>query len=189
MKLISFYLFLALTLATPALSQAPLVAPHKAISAVTFDWNKDARPDRAVLIDVPEQNSEDADLYIYLSKNNEMQLYTHLKAAAWQGKASGTQPSLRLGPKGALQILSQNTAIGRDRWERTVTLSYRKGAFVVSGLTMRSYDALNPKNSHRCDINLLTGRGLVDKKRLRLKPKATIVAHWTEDLIPAACYF
>lgn len=40
-----------------------------------------------------------------------------------------------------MQIVSQNDAVGRDRWEKILTIAYRDHDFVVAGFTYASRHA------------------------------------------------
>ncbi len=175
-----------LLIAAPAVAAAPeSVAPQRVISALTGDWNGDGHQDRAVLID---NGDTDADLAVYLSDGNGgLKLAGFAPALAFNGKMFGNTPDLRLSKTGALQVHAENMAVGRDHWERTLTLSFRGGQFVVSGITATSYDTLDPKAGGSCDINLLTGKGKSGKKAVTVKGGAIALAQWTEDKIPAAC--
>ncbi len=159
------------------------IAPQTVISALTGDWNGDGSQDRAVLID----NGDDADLAIYLSEGGAMKLAGFAPALAFNGRMFGNTPELLLSKTGALQVHSGNSAIGRDHWDRTLTLSYRSGQFVVSGITASNYDTLNPKAASACDINLLTGKGKAGKKAVTVKAGGVALTQWSEDKIPAAC--
>jgi hypothetical protein len=163
------------------------LAPQKIISVVTADWNDDGGVDRAVLY----EGDEDADLLIYLSDPaaDTLRLNIFRPGVAWSGHMWGTLPSLKLGAKGSLQLMSENTGIGRDKWQQTLTLVYRNKAFVVGGVTYSYYDGLNPKNAHSCDVNLLTGKAIRDKKPVKLTPQTIALADWRDDKLPAPCKF
>ncbi len=177
-----------------ALSFVPLIAsaappeslsPHKVISAVAGDFNGDGSLDRAVLTD---NGDSDADLVIYVNdRNGGFKAGGSAPAIAFNGGLAGNSPELRLSKTGALQVHAENMAIGRDHWERTLTISYRGGQFVVSGITASAYDTMDPKSATSCDLNLLTGRGTSDRRKVTMKAGAIPLGQWTEDKIPAAC--
>ncbi|WP_443748178.1 FG-GAP repeat domain-containing protein [Asticcacaulis solisilvae] len=161
------------------------IAPHKIISAVEGDFNGDGSLDRAVLMD---NGDTDADLVIYFNDGNGgFKPAGSAAAIAFNGGLAGNSPDLRLSKSGALQVHSENMAIGRSHWERTLTLSYRGGQFVVSGITASDFDTLDPGAGGACDINLLTGKGTSGRKKVTVKGGAVPLSQWTEDKIPAAC--
>lgn len=189
-KILALSAVLTLT-AAPALAAPPApVALEKVLSAVVGDWNDDGSMDRAVLIDDPDNSS--ADLAIYTSDGEQK-----LKAAgfahdiAFAGAMFGSMPQLRIDDKhkGALQVYSENTAVGRDKWERTMTLAYRNGQFVVAGLTLTAWDTLNPKGGGTCDINYLSGKAKAGKKMIKVASGGIPLSQWTEDKVPSACNF
>ncbi len=170
-----------------AAAQAPeMIRPEQVLSVVTADWNSDGSMDRALLV----QNEDDADLFIYFSTGPgaSMRLAAYQKGFAWTGILFGTLPQLALTSNpAAFQVVSENDAIGRDRWKQTLTLVFRNNAFVVAGYTLNSRDTLDPNNVSACDVNLLTGKGVANGKPFTSKTKAMPLAQWTSDTAPQGC--
>ena len=174
-----------------------LVAPASAeprledvLSAVTLSFGNDGATDRAVLT----QNDEgDADLTIF----RDVPAPGDAKAAAtpalikksvtYSGQAWGTRASLSTNPKGSLVMTAENDAIGRDRWSETLTIVLRDKAYVVAGMTYASRDTLDPKAGHSCDLNLLSGKGMLDGKPFPGKLAPIALADWSDEKIPKAC--
>ncbi|WP_373355562.1 hypothetical protein [Pseudoroseicyclus sp. CXY001] len=104
---------------------------------------------------------------------------------AWAGSMYGTLPWLELSPGGSLQIHAANDAIGRNRWHLMLTIAWRQGAYRVAGLTYEWRDTLNLKDSGRCDINLLTGNGVVEdasgERLIAVTGEAPLLADWQRD--------
>lgn len=135
---------------------------------------------------------EDADLYIFTREDQQMYLSVLARNIVFMGGMAGTEPSLTQSAKGALQVLSQNASIGRNRWEQTLTIVYRGGQFLVGGYTYSYYDTLELDangdiKSGACDVNLLTGRGVKDGKPFRTSMKAIPVQKWAYDTRPSEC--
>lgn len=107
----------------------------------------------------------------------------------WVG-GIGQQPSLTVTPRGSLQVMSHNSAIGRNRWEQVHTLAWRNGAMRVAGYTYRWYDTLKFDDSGSCDLNLLSGKGEVSKGRedetrmISVSIPAYAVQDWIYDVPP-----
>ncbi len=164
---------------------AAFAAPPRVISAVEGDFNGDGSRDRAVLTDNGNAN---ADLAIFLNDGKHgYKAAGTAKAIAFNGGLSGNTPELRVTPTGSVQVYAENAAVGRAHWERTLTISYRGGRFVVSGLTASSSDALDPDAGSACDINLLTGKGMANDKKVTVKAGGIALGQWTEHKIPAPC--
>ena len=181
-------------LATPALAAPPsapsAVPPSKIVSAASGAWTDDGSMGRALLIDDPDNASVDLAIYIGNSADpsQDLKLAAYAHDIASSGNMFGNTAELRQTKKGALQIYSENTAVGRDKWERTMTLAWRGGRFVVSGLTMSDYDDLTPGSATSCDINFLSGRAKAGRKLIKMAMSGGIpVEKWTEDMIPKAC--
>jgi hypothetical protein len=101
----------------------------------------------------------------------------------WYGLMSGVVPGLDLAPNGSLLVESGNEGIGRGRWNATLTIAYRDGAYRVVGYTRSWYDTIDRDNYGTCDLNLLTGKGFEKVGRgkevaIRTATKALPVTDW-----------
>ena len=152
----------------------------RVLSVVTTDWNEDGLQDRAILI---ASDDSSADLYIFESSDTDQQspkaLKVYKQGIAWMGGMWGTQPELKLSGRNSLQIVSQNDAIGRDRWNETITVTRRDGDYRVVGYTYNSRDTLDPDAFHSCDINLLNGKAVIDGKAQKHTLKTVRLADWS----------
>ena len=102
----------------------------------------------------------------------------------WYGRMAGFEPYLELAPSGSVLVYSGNEGIGRGRWNAALTLAFRDGAYRVAGYTYRWHDTIDHDNYGTCDINLLTGRGLLKKgdgpeEEIRTTAHALSVTEWT----------
>ncbi|MCI4665749.1 MAG: hypothetical protein MRY74_13620 [Neomegalonema sp.] len=171
-------LFAATLLLTWAsIAQSEPVDPTKLnqgdeISVVKADFDRDGAEDVARLL----VGAEDADLEITLADGKSVVA----KALVFRGGVYGMQPSLALGPQGSLIVKYENTAIGRWKWEAALTIAHRAGAFVVAGYTYSGWDAIRPV-SIRCDVNLLTGAGVLDGKKIKIKPRRIKMTSWNSE--------
>mgnify|MGYP000218135693 CR=1 FL=1 len=155
---------------------------------VSGDWNDDGGMDSAILVS-PDNEDEDAGLYIYLEEDNNAQFEIFKPNLAWSGMLWGTKPSLGLTASGSLQVLSQNQAIGRNRWSQKLTIAYRNKHFIVAGYTYEAYDTLEPETGEiSCDVNLLTGKGVRDGKSFKTKKMKIKLADWTHESAPKQCH-
>lgn len=165
-----------------------MVRAGDVIDALTADWNDDGSMDRAIL--VTNKETDQADLYLYVGGEaaNEFKLDLVRKDAVWVGGMWGTLPSLELSKKGSLLIKSANEAIGRNRWNQTITVAYRNNNFVAAGFTYNDYDTLEPNaTGTQCDVNLLTGKGTLNGKAITVKDKAPLLKDWQMDGLLDAC--
>ncbi|QDG78454.1 hypothetical protein [Labrenzia sp. PHM005] len=155
------------------------------ISAVSGYQNGDYY--RAVLVN----NDGDADLYLFSRDINEIHLEATAPGIAVTG-IGGSDAALTTTDKGALKVQSENIAIGRHRWQQTLTIFHRNGRFVVAGYTYSFYDTLavdanGEVLTGECDVNLLTGKGFLDGKAIRTNLKALPVSEWSMDTSPPEC--
>ena len=85
--------------------------------------------------------------------------------AAWTGGMAGQAPELGVSPAGSVLLTSMNDAVGRDRWRLTLTIAHRQGDWRVAGITYDWRDTLDPAAWGRCDLNFLSGRGVVETEK------------------------
>ncbi len=181
-------LLAAPVVAAPLPGAPPVVPPSKVVSAASGDFTSDGSLGRAVLIE--DADNASVDLAIYTGDaGNPMKLAAFAHDIASSGAMFGNMAELRTTKTGALQVHSENMAVGRDKWERTMTLAFRNGHFVVSGLTLSAFDTLDPKAGGSCDINFLSGKAKAGRKAIKVAMGAIPVEKWTEDMIPKACQF
>jgi hypothetical protein len=178
-------LIIGLTAApTACFSQAAVsIVPDSIISVASSDWNGDGAADRAILA---EGAPGEADLYIYLStpaqaNNPPRELALAKQHVAWRGEMAGTEPSLELSSRGSLLLKSGNQSIGRDRWEQTLTVAYRNDQFVIAGLTLEVRDTLDHSVGGNCDLNLLTGQGTRNGRRVDIGAQTILLSTWEDE--------
>ena len=178
--------------ATPVLAMAQAFAPERIIDAATGDWNKDDNQDLALLVG-PEDGGQDIGIYIYVRDKDHplLKLVTQAPAKIWGTSTLdgffGQEPSITALPSGSIAVTSQNSSIGRDRWEQTLTLAYRNGDFVVAGYTYTSYDTLKPDDGMKCDYNVLTGKVKRNDVASKVAPRFVTIQDWTDDTGPGPC--
>ncbi len=159
---------------------APLAAQNIG-KPLVVDLDGDGRAERFALIDSGEGT---VDLRIEDPSGQ----VTLAPGIAWMG-GIGQQPELDLAPNGSVRLMSMNEAIGRNRWHQTLTIAYRRGAYRVVGFTYSWYDTLDLSASGTCDLNLLTGRGILVRnaaaeRRVRTDWNALSVTQWNDAIGP-----
>lgn len=170
--------------------QAGDISPQDVLDAAVGDWNKDGREDLALLAVTPGDDMQ-VGLYVYLreeaTNGSLLTLVLAVPDKIWGGRggdtaAFGQEPSIKALANGSIAITTQNSAIGRNRWEHTISLAHRDGRFLVAGLTFNSYDTLQEEEPLSCDLNLLTGRGVVNERKISFAPIALQLQDWeTQD--------
>ncbi len=115
--------------------------------------------------------------------------------AAWTGGAFGQLPELDVNEGGSLLLTSMNDAIGRDRWRLVLTIAHREGGWRVAGITYERRDTLDLASWARCDLNFLSGQGVVETDggvREVEAPAAPLLWGWSEgnlpEVLPVECF-
>ena len=107
---------------------------------------------------------------------------------AWGWAVDGQRPELALNEAGSVLLTSMNEAVGRDRWRLTLTIAHREGDWRVAGVTYDWRDTLDPAAWGLCDLNLLAGRGTVERfdgtRGLDLPFDAPRLADWSAEAPP-----
>lgn len=175
----------------PMMSQAHsiTIAPETTIAQVDADLNGDGITDRALL----HQDEPHTDAILVIWKGPDMDHPSVITdQIIWSG-GPGQTAELRLTEHGSLQVVSMNFAIGRNRWQQTLTIAYRDGRYMLGGYTYEWYDSLDLENSGTCDVNLFNGRGILEtgqkmrKRKIRVAMRAMPITDWRgED--PKECF-
>ncbi len=148
-------------------------AQADALEAMTFDlrqiwavesgdWNADAVVD-AALIFGPSNQQDDAGLALFLSdaETGRLELDAWLPNLLWGNRQMyGQEPRLVLDDFGRLVVVTQNSAIGRGRWEQSFTLTWQKG-WRGEGFSYDFYDTLEMSAQGRCDLDYLSQTGTI----------------------------
>lgn len=167
-------------LAASSAQDAAQISTDQIFSVTTGDWNKDQVQDAVIMIETKEQ---DFDVLFYLTDEEQrLKLHDRVNAMVWGSTTMfGQEPSVSTRENGSLLITSQNSSIGRNRWEERLTIVYRESRFVVAGFSYNHYDTLDPDASGFCDLNLLTGKGIVDDKAMQFDTKPISVASFADQ--------
>ena len=188
--------------AVVALSVAGLIVEGRAepltidverlLGVASFYFGKQAQRGRAVLVN---NNDGDADLLIYLEDRNAsgvnrpMKLAVNKKAVAFHGAMGGMGASISGNGGHSFAVHSENIGVGRNKWEKKITIGERDGGFAVIGFTYKSFDGLDPKAGGSCDLNLGTGRGKRNGKDVSFSPAPIKLADWSDERTPKECKF
>lgn len=187
-----------LTIFLTALLTAQSVAaadfdPARIVDAAVGDWNGDGKPDLALIAEAADDADDDQlGIYIYLRDDHDLlRLAASAPAKIWGSTAAdgiyGQEPSIKAAGKSSIAIHTQNSAIGRDRWEQTLTLAYRNNQFVVAGYTYSHYDTLDPDAGGSCDYNALSGKLQKDGKDQQAEARTIAIADWKDETGQSIC--
>ncbi len=163
--------------------QEAMVPAGAIAGAVTSPVDGDINRFRAILV----ETEEGGDLYVFTDAGEGWKQVAHAKDMVWRGAMYGQEPWMEANEHGSLKIYSENSAVGRNRWEQILTIAYRNGVFRVAGYTYSYYDTLDPDANGQCDVNLLTGKGVLNGKNFKTSLGALPVQDWTMDTRPPEC--
>lgn len=171
-----------------ALGLSALAGPAGAeavLAELRADLTGDGTPDRAAILAPRDPAAADAALILWTEAGR-----TDVPDLVWPGHMAGTRPDLAMTPGGSLQVIARNDSIGRHRWRRTLTVAFRDGRFVLAGFTHVWRDTVTPDSHGRCEVNLLTGRGVLVRGArtapIRMPPARTPLVAW-DGAPPPAC--
>lgn len=165
---------------------------ERIISGASGDWNKDGATDLALLV-APGSDDEVIGIYLYVTESDRglLKLVTSAPDKVWGNSRLdgfyGQDPAITALANGSIAVMSQNSAIGRNRWERTLTLAYRENRFIVAGYTYTYHDTLDPDGSGSCDYNVVTGKLKHDETAQSVAPRTVSVEDWTDEIGSKAC--
>ncbi|CTQ54940.1 hypothetical protein LP7551_03479 [Roseibium album] len=179
-----FLVFAFQATAISALAQQSTVSVSNVAGMEVVPVDGDIYRYKAVLVDTNEGSD---DLYIFTDAGDGWQQAVHVKGIVWRGGMYGQEPWIEATQSGSLKLYSENSSIGRGRWEQILTIAYRDSEFKVAGYTYSYYDTLDPDAAGQCDINLLNGKGKHNDKSFKTKFPAMNVGDWTMETRPPEC--
>lgn len=160
-----------------------MIRPGDIIDAAIGDWNRDGLDDLAILaVTQPEENME-IGVHVFLRDGERGFLKPALSVPdkVWGSRFHGHEPSIRALENGSIAITTQNSSIGREHWTHTISLAYRNGRFLVAGLTFSSHDTRQEDEELICDLNLLTGRGIINDRPTTFRPLSLTLEEWSDE--------
>lgn len=181
-------------LAVMGLPAAAQGAPGTMLSVVSLDWNADALPDAAILI---QSDDAMADLALYEGSYQGMRPVLTLPSVVFSGLMAGQMPLLAPRSDTSFSVITQQTGVGRTPWEAALTIAYRDGELRVAGYDYSFYDRIDLSHYGSCSVNLLTSRytltlGPGDDAPERTDSGATdatsfALTRLTDGYMPAVC--
>lgn len=165
---------------------------ERIISGATGDWNKDGATDLALLV-APGSDDEVIGIYLYVTEGDRglLKLVAAAPDKVWGNSRLdgfyGQDPAITALANGSIAVMSQNSSIGRNRWEKTLTLAYREGRFLVAGYTYAYRDTLDPDAGGTCDYNVVTGKLKRDETARSVAPRTVSIEDWTDEIGSKAC--
>lgn len=173
--------------AGPTHQPAKALLVNQIIDAAAGDWNADGLRDLAILADSSDPD-EEIGLYVYLrdADTEMLKQVVALPNRFWgrthaEGGMFGQSASITALGNGSIAIETQNTGVGRSAWQSKVSVAFRNGQFIVAGYTHSEYDKLQQEKPLDCDLNLLSGKGTVNKKPVTFTPMSLKIEDWHED--------
>ncbi|MFK0690734.1 hypothetical protein ACFX5Q_21395 [Mesorhizobium sp. IMUNJ 23033] len=163
---------LALLLSTSTMAEP--IESQKIITAATGDFNRDGATDLVMIVET--QPSDPMDVHFFLGDKE----HNYLKPAGvvreqvygeWNGydrpgyENSDTEPELTALPNGSIKFYLPAMPQGSERTNKTLTVAWREGAFIVAGFAYDHDDALKENSKSSCDYNVLTGKGKSSKQQ------------------------
>ena len=179
-------MLLAVLLGGAARADETTIRPGDIIDAAIGDWNRDGLDDLAILaVTQPEENNE-IGVYVYFrdeqADGSLLTLMLSVPDKVWGGRFHGHEPSIKALENGSIAITTQNSSIGREHWKHTLSLAWRNDRFLVAGLTFSFHDTSQEEHvSLICDLNLLTGKGIVNGRPTTFVPLSLTLDEWVHE--------
>lgn len=190
--LLGLSLALALAAVMPASAGAEPFPGDRITAAAVGDWDRDGKQDLVIIARPPEGSEDDNGLYIYLADDGESRLSLKVSApnTVWGPLVMyGQEAGVSALPNGSIDLMTQNSSIGRSRWEQHLTIAYRKSQFIVAGYTYSYRDTLDPNTTGECDLNVITGKGSANGKPVSIPGAEVTFLDWNDDTGLKACGF
>ncbi len=151
----------------------------------TYDWNKDGHIDN-LKVQANESDEYAKDLVIYMSRVN-MDMIEVDKAVNLSGffNTNLINDVTVNSDNGNIKIsATQDTT--RDQFNRTLSITFRDGKFLIAGFTYSALDSTTGDSEQSCDLNFLTKKGTYTegtgkKQDVELNTGAFELSSWVDD--------
>jgi hypothetical protein len=182
---------LILTTFTIIVSVQPAKAERLIVNAATGDINGDGKEDLAILTLSDDNHDTNVGLDIYLRDRTEQKLTRILSEQGkfWGSNMYGQLPEIRISGNGVIDVLTQNTGMGREHWEQNLTLALSDGKLGVRSFSYRYFDTIDHDNFGSCTVDHLSGRAVRDNKPFEVEPLQIDLEAWSDDFGLSACKF
>lgn len=150
------------------------IEPESISTQLSHDWNGDGEADYALLYRKAANNKV---LAFYFSSPEGLTFLEDYSGYP-TGEETVMSTSLSIKDNGSLYLTTGNEAFGSHRSMQSLTLSFRQGVWVVTGYTHGEYSANEPSQALTCDVNLLTGEGLLQGKSFKSAARAVPFKQW-----------
>ncbi len=183
-----------------ALAAAPMAAcaQDEPPFEITLDMDNDGQVDRAMITTNPDDGS--ADLSLYLAPGNGKLDPARKPDFVKKTLTEDRVLALEDKGKGSLVVTSCFGCGANKSWEAKLTIVWRGGKFLVAGYSrdwdwnVQKADGSVETTLGGCDINFLTGKGVVSKDLDDGKPVTgkfvpIALADWSDDSRPEPCEF
>jgi hypothetical protein len=182
----SYALIAALFIAEPSFAE-DMIDPGRIAAATTGDFDKDGDADLAVILRPPQaRGADDNGVYIYLADPGEGRMILKVAAPNLVPNSfiyAGESVAITSSQNGSIVVTAKNDTPGQRHYEIKLTVAYRNSDFLVAGYSLKE----NVPHPLDCDLNMLTGKGLINGKPFTGVTGAILLTEWSDDIGRQAC--
>lgn len=185
---IILFLILSVSCSSEKKLRAEMTAYPDNDERISHDWNGDGIPE-VVQIQPIRSGGEYRELAIYLGVlgDNPRELVFSNRHLIPRRAKPGAK--LRLQRDSSFHLTVDSSASGRIAEVLVWKIQYRKGRYVLTGLTRDVFDKLDPNDHKSCNVDLKSGRGKKNGKPVKFEPLSVDLIDLNERFIPAICEF
>lgn len=155
---------------------------------ISHDWDKDGYPE-TVNISPISGPGEYRELTIFRGVPEGMpkeKLFSNRSLIPKRALPGGI---LRLQKNTSFHLIVDASASGRIGEVITWKISWKKNRYLLTGMVRDWTDKLDPHDHKTCDVDLQTGRGKRNGKRVKFKPLTVDLIDLNEKFLPSICEF
>ncbi len=180
-------IFLAtLLLASSSLAQEA-IDPGRIAAVTTGDFDRDGDTDLAMIMRPPlTHGADDNGIYIYLADPSEGRMVLKVAAPNMVPNSfiyAGESVAMASLQNGSILVTAKNDTPGQRHYEVKLTIAYRNSDFVVAGYSLKE----NVPYPLDCDMNMLTGKGVVNGKATTNAAGVILLKAWSDEAGRKAC--
>ncbi len=155
---------------------------------ISHDWNGDGIPE-VIQIQPIRGGGEYRELAVYLGVLGDSPKELVFSNRHLIPRRAKPGAKLRMQRDSSFHLTVDASASGRIAEVLVWKINYRKGRYVLTGITRDLYDKLDPNDHKSCNVDLKNGRGMKNGRPVKFEPLSVDLLDLNERFIPTICEF
>jgi hypothetical protein len=183
-----FFILLFVSCSTEKKSRGSMASLPDNEERISHDWSGDGFPE-TVMISPFHSGGEYRELIIFRGVPDGHPREKIFSNSSLIPRRAIPGAILKLRKDHSFSLTVDSSGSGRDSDVITWKISWKKGRFLLTGMSRDWQDKLDPHDYKTCEVDLRSGRGKKNGKYVKFEPIAVDLIDLNERFIPSVCEF